>query len=249
MKVRLLSDLHLEFEPFTLSYHGEDVLVLAGDVSSCIEQTMTLVTQYLEENHHTQIVFILGNHDYYHKSIQETHAFYENVDIDRFHYLQNESILIQGIRFYGSTLWTDMDNGDKKTMSVSSNCIADYRHIRGSSNSIPFTPAQSYAIHCDSKKRLVKCLYESKEPVVVVSHHLPSYKSIAPKYKSFPMNGAFASHLDDLVVKAYIYIHGHTHSSLDYKIQSTRVLCNPRGYVRNGKNENPDFNPRLIIEI
>jgi predicted phosphodiesterase len=249
MKVRLLSDLHLEFEPFDLSYQGEDVLVLAGDISAHIEQTMTLVRNYLEENKHPQLIFILGNHDYYHKSIRETYEFYENVNIDRFHYLQDDSIVINGIRFYGATLWTDMDNGNKKTMLVSSHCINDYYQIKGSSISIPFTPAQSYVIHCDSKKRLIKCLDESKEPVVVVSHHLPSHKSIDPKYKSFPASGSFASHLDDLVVKAHTYIHGHTHTSLDYKIQDTRVLCNPRGYSRNGKNENPDFNPCLIIEI
>ena len=55
MKVRLLSDLHLEFEPFDLSYQGEDVLVLAGDISTHIEQTMTLVRNYLEENKHPQL--------------------------------------------------------------------------------------------------------------------------------------------------------------------------------------------------
>lgn len=48
MKVRLLTDLHLEFELFNLSYHEEDVLVLAGDVSAIIKQTMTLVRNYLE---------------------------------------------------------------------------------------------------------------------------------------------------------------------------------------------------------
>lgn len=245
MKVRLLSDLHLEFEPFTLSYHGEDILVLAGDVSAHIEQTMTLVRNYLEENHHPQIVFILGNHDYYHKSLQETHTFYENIDIDRFHYLQDESVVIQGIRFHGTTLWTDMDNGDQKTMLVSSHIINDYKQIKGSDRSMSFTPDQSYVIHCNSKKKLIKCLDKSKEPVVVVSHHLPSHKSIDPKYKSFPASGAFASHLEDLVVKAYMWIHGHTHSNLDYMIDDTRVVCNPKGY----KDENNDFNPCLIIEI
>jgi predicted phosphohydrolase len=239
MKVRLLSDLHLEFEPFDLSYLGEDILVLAGDVSARIEQTMTLVRNYLEENHHPQIIFILGNHDYYHKSLQETHTFYENIDIDRFHYLQDESVVIQGTRFHGTTLWTDMDNGDQKTMLISSHVINDYKQIKG------FTPAQSYVIHRNSKKKLIKCLNKSKEPVVVVSHHLPSHKSINPKYKSFPASGAFASHLDYIVVKAYMWIHGHTHSNLDYMIDNTRVLCNPKGY----KDENKDFNAYLIIEI
>jgi predicted phosphohydrolase len=240
MKVRILSDIHLEFEPFTLSYYGEDVLVLAGDISSNIKQTMSLITKYIKDNHHPQVVFILGNHDYYSKTIKETEQYYEKVNINRFHYLQDNSVLINGVRFYGTTLWTDMDNGNREIMSLSSTIVNDYYQIKG-----PFTAAQSYHIHCESKKHLIKCLYESIEPVVVVSHHLPSYKSIDPKYKSFPVNGSFASHIDDIVVKARMWIHGHTHTNLDYMIDNTRVICNPKGY----NDENKNFNEKLIIEI
>lgn len=46
-----------------------------------------------------------------------------------------------------------------------------------------------------------------------------------------------------------LWIHGHTHDSFDYLLNGTRVVCNPRGYVKDGVNENPRFDPELMIEV
>ena len=82
---------------------------------------------------------------------------------------------------------------------------------------------------------------------------MPSFKSIAEKYKNLSLNGAFASNLDELVKKSFMWFHGHTHSSIDYFIDDTRVLCNPRGYCKKGydyiKRENKKFDDNLIIDI
>ena len=48
--------------------------------------------------------------------------------------------------------------------------------------------------------------------------------------------------------RARLWIHGHTHDSFDYVVNGTRVLCNPRGYAKNGANENPLFDANLIAE-
>ncbi len=50
-----------------------------------------------------------------------------------------------------------------------------------------------------------------------------------------------------------LWIHGHMHASSDYTVApegtlaGTRVVCNPRGYAP--KHLNPNFNPRLLIEV
>jgi hypothetical protein len=46
-----------------------------------------------------------------------------------------------------------------------------------------------------------------------------------------------------------LWIHGHTHDSFDYLLNGTRIVCNPRGYARSGVNENPLFDPDLIIPV
>ena len=49
--------------------------------------------------------------------------------------------------------------------------------------------------------------------------------------------------------RARLWIHGHTHDSFDYCLNGTRVVCNPRGYARNGVNENPLFDANFLVEI
>lgn len=50
-----------------------------------------------------------------------------------------------------------------------------------------------------------------------------------------------------------VWIHGHIHANRDYVIGGTRVIANPRGYPLtfglNAPRENPDFNPRLVVEV
>lgn len=50
--------------------------------------------------------------------------------------------------------------------------------------------------------------------------------------------------------KAGLLIHGHMHSSLDYCVNGTRIVANPRGYPhKNGGMESADFDPASIVEI
>lgn len=49
--------------------------------------------------------------------------------------------------------------------------------------------------------------------------------------------------------RVQLWIHGHTHDSFDYRLNGTRVLCNPRGYARDGVNENALFDPQLVVEV
>jgi predicted phosphodiesterase len=248
MKIKLLSDLHLEFEYYKISYNNEDILILAGDIHTDSNLCLEFIKKHLNEYKKLIIIYVLGNHDYYGHTIKETDSFWESVKLDRFYYLQNDSIVFNGIRFFGSTLWTDMDEYNPTLTLNATESINDYRKIKGEDGN-KFKPSDSYIIHYRSKGKMVKCLDESKEPVVIITHHLPSYKSIAEKYKNFKLNGSFASHLDDLVKKAHMWFHGHTHTSLDYYIGDCRVICNPRGYHINSKTENENFNSDLLISI
>lgn len=86
-----------------------------------------------------------------------------------------------------------------------------------------------------------------QRPIVVVTHHAPSMKSVDPKYGETPLNAAYASNLDHLVDRADLWIHGHVHTAFDYRIGDGRVVCNPRGYV--GAGEETGFNPKLVVEV
>jgi len=240
MKVRVLSDLHIENSPYEIKYGGEDILVLAGDVSPDCNEVVKLMTDYLSQNDKVLLLFVIGNHDYYDKTIPETIKFYETLEISRLHFLQDSSIVIQGIRFYGATMWTDLIGMED---FLAAYAILDYSRIK------QFSPALCKTLHHTSRKKLMSTLDLSPEPVVVITHHLPSYKSIHPKFHGQPANPAFASCLDDLVQMSKLFIHGHTHCSVDYKIGDTRVVCNPRGTVWKGVVENEEFQDNFVIEI
>jgi Icc-related predicted phosphoesterase len=69
---------------------------------------------------------------------------------------------------------------------------------------------------------------------IVVGHHAPSERSVHEYYKGDRLNGAFRTELDEFIKsrpQIELWVHGHMHNSSDYYIGSTRVVCNPRGYI------------------
>jgi hypothetical protein len=44
-----------------------------------------------------------------------------------------------------------------------------------------------------------------------------------------------------------LWVHGHTHDSLDYRIGDTRIICNPFGYLHH--EENPKFQRDLVVDM
>jgi Icc-related predicted phosphoesterase len=106
-------------------------------------------------------------------------------------------------------------------------------------------------IHTQDKKFIFEKIKEIKKlgkKCVVMTHHAPSFKSIVEKYKGSNLSGAYATECfeDIWETEPDIWVHGHIHDSVEYTINKTKVFCNPRGYAG---DENPEYNPNLIIEI
>jgi Icc-related predicted phosphoesterase len=156
----------------------------------------------------------------------------------------------------GCTLWTDFrmfgDNQKQNAMNKGYRCLNDYRRIK--ENGKAFTPERSVELHEEAIAYLKGYLEFDREKagwekLVVVTHHAPSLRSVVEKYKDDLLTACFASNLEDLVSKADLWIHGHTHSSADFNIGKCRVISNPRGYEHYGQIENAEFKPGLVIEI
>jgi Icc-related predicted phosphoesterase len=84
---------------------------------------------------------------------------------------------------------------------------------------------------------------------MVMTHHAPSFRSVAPQFRDDLLTAAYASARDDLIERFQpaLWAHGHTHVSFDYRIGRTRVVCNPRGYVPD--EVNAGFDPGLVIAL
>ena len=115
-----------------------------------------------------------------------------------------------------------------------------------------FTPDDAAALCRADTQWLENRLAEPHAgPTVVITHHAPSRQSIHSRFAGSPLNGCFVSDLEHLVggERVQLWVHGHTHDSFDYTLNGTRVVCNPRGYAKDGVNENPLFDSNFVVQI
>lgn len=237
MKIRFMSDLHLEFYPYIPTNIESDVVILAGDIHSGNEGV-----KWATQNFATPVLYVPGNHEFYGTSLSEgLQAMRDSAQNTNVQILNNESIIINGVRFIGSTLWTDYRlTGNQPLAEIEAmKTISDFKFIKNSENE-SILPSDIVAQFNESKKYLQNELntpFDGK--TVVITHHGPSDLSIAEKYKQKQghLSASYASSLDRLMGDSVnLWIHGHTHESLDYDMYGTRVMCNPRGYGPNKLN-------------
>ena len=253
MRLAILSDLHLTVAEMSVPPSNCDVVILAGDIARP-QQAITWARQF-----DVPVVYVPGNHEYYGGSLIGTLATLRALAAgSNVHILERDEICLQGVRFLGCTLWTDfrlaptVEECDA-SMSMASELVRDFSRIKlDVDNETLFTPAMSRQIFDQSVSWLGHKFAESFDgKTVVVSHHAPTRDSIHPKYEGSPFNGCFVSDIEEKLAswQPSLWVHGHLHDSSDYQIKQTRVVCNPRGYVRDGITENPLFDPHLVIQI
>lgn len=281
MKIAVCSDLHLEFGDLDLTNEDSaDVLILGGDIfvandiknfDYVDEQIMAATPSMLARGERyynflkrcserfPQVVLLMGNHEHYHGDYAESANIIRTLvgEFSNVHFLDKEWRIINGVLFFGGTLWTNMNAEDPITMSHISGIMNDYRGVKNSAKTVQyrvptydennqeswtfkerpaqFTPQDSVEDHKAFLKELdaVLALHPGM-PTVVVGHHAPSKASTHPRYKSeFIMNGAYSTNLDNWILdrrQIKLWTHGHTHEDFDYMIGTTRIVCNPRGY-------------------
>jgi len=262
VKLLVLSDLHLECAAFELdpeAVAAADVVVLAGDIHPGDNGIIWARKTFGDK----PVVYVAGNHEYYGEDFDlGIDAMRKSAKAHDIHFLENDSIDISGVRFLGCTLWTDFEFFGKdqasKMMEHAQNNNLDYKAIYGIRNGFgkKLTAEMTMERHVASRTWLESGM-ASADPskTVVVTHHLPHRNSTPPKYAADWMTGAYGSQLpEDLMLNAGLWIHGHTHSSANYRIDGAkryvRVVCNPRGIARGWPGndaENSRFDPGLLI--
>jgi predicted MPP superfamily phosphohydrolase len=239
MKFQYISDIHLEHGNRVKIPKIADNLILAGDIGDPSED---IYSSFLKELSHTfeHIFIICGNHEYYSKkrSMQKTEYIIRELcnNYDNIHFLQNEVFHFSDtdVSIFGTTLWTYI----KKCQSwIIKNMISDYRCIPN------FTIDLNNKLHFESVQKFNELVVtNSNRKWVVICHHQPQTYLIAEKYKTFILNAAFASDVEEFekdYIKAVVY--GHTHTAGI----SGKYFCNPIGYP--GENEN--INLQATFEV
>jgi len=271
MKINLISDIHLNCEDLVLP--GGDLLIVAGDafeighfrLAENTGRNVFLVDRYKrfineEFAKYKRVIYICGNHEHYHGYYDTNHEKLQSLLPNNVHYLENQSVEIDGVHFWGATMWTDCHGRNPLTMETVQNGLNDFRLIKYEHNhrrhgywTNKFSVYDAIQENAYSVQQLKTFLADHKDDkVVVVSHHAPSALSVNEKYKQdFHLNGGYHNHLEDLIMdnpQIKAWVHGHMHDPVDYMIGSTRVLANPRGYAGYEKQAEI-FDPGFTFEV
>jgi len=206
------------------------------------------------------VLYVVGNHEHYHGDFKDTISVLKSrlAYIDNLYILDREIFELNDTVFVGGTLWTDMNKEDPLTLHAIRSMMNDFRCVDNSNRVVNYKTYDDVenpdkptfrtrpAIFCpedaveDHKKMLgyIKHIYTDMAPwkqMVVVGHHTPSHSSCHPRYKKDDlMNGGYHSDLSEFILDRpgiKLWTHGHTHELFDYMIGTTRVVCNPRGYI------------------
>ena len=281
MKIQLLSDLHLEVHPHFAPEPapGADVLVLAGDIGSYQSGSLlpdgdfglarfSPLPQFA--GWPTPVIFVPGNHEYDAQDFDAAHLrLRRTCERLGLHWLERETLVLDGVRFVGTTLWSDFD-----ALAEHERCTDLTRRLRlrdkafraanfylrktgGTRGGEPFLAEalRTQALTC--QEWLGAALAQPfAGPTVAVTHFAPSLRSADPRYGLVPGTAGFCNARDDLLSGAQLWLHGHLHCATDYRAEGVRsdgtpwqcqVVANPLGYARKG--EQALFGPQRCVSL
>lgn len=240
MKIHFVSDTHLESwrvqPPYMGRWPGDaSVTVLAGDISNGAQGVNWAARQARIRNQ--RVIYVPGNHEFYGHDLPTLRAALRDraKSLPEVILLDDDTAVIDGVRFVGATLWTDYlgDTGNLgQNMARAAVGLMDHYRIRNNGSGL-FRPADALRLHRASRGFIEAELARPFDgPTVVVTHHCPSMRCNHPGFGSDSLAPAFCSNLDD-VIRTYqpaVWICGHTHAPVDFQIGVTRVVNNPVGY-------------------
>jgi predicted phosphodiesterase len=251
--IQYLSDIHLEFidHPIKIDRLLSKIIpiapicILAGDVGYPFERNYEQFLKGVSKKF-KHIILIHGNHEYYQlkknsektmkEIVEKTHEVIYANSLDNIHFLDNEWIDIEDVRFVGTVLWSQLNDPDY--------LVQDAKAI------IEFNIQHFNRLHQVNKEFISNALIEAaldNKSVVMVTHHLPSYQCIDLQYEKYKeYNQCFASDCEELIRSPIIgWIFGHTHSPVDKTINGIQCIANPIGYP--GELPKPEYNKYVLF--
>lgn len=286
VNIQLLSDLHLESNPHFKArpLPGADLLVLAGDIGSYQDGSL-LGSLGIEDfglarfsplpvhsggaAWPTPVLFIPGNHEYDGLDFDATRLRLREVCARLgLVWLEQETVVMGGVRFVGSNLWTDFDAlttckagvspAQASEITLGEQLKAREKAFRAANfylkknhsfrNGEPMLASDVREEALKSQAWLRQALAVPFDgPTVAVTHFAPSLLSADPRYGLTPGTAGFCNALDELLPQASLWLHGHLHCPNDYVKHGCRVVANPLGYARKG--EQGAFRESLCITV
>ena len=231
MKIQILSDLHLT-DSIDFNYYktSADLVCIAGDIYD--NNLLYVSTPFYPDNW----IYIPGNHDFY------------GIDINNVNNSIKEEMTCCNVSYYGdyriisTVLWSYVTEKNRLFTIINEH---DYTEIKN------LTSVYRNNLHELSFINLIKEVKKDwKGKTIIMTHYPPDERClVTSEFREYELKCDTATNILNEISnysKIDLWIHGHSHSSFDDRIDGIRVIRNPKG-SRNYPNL--DFNERLIIEI
>jgi predicted phosphodiesterase len=237
----------------SLAETDADLIILAGDIDLGSKGVEWAAME--ADIQGKDCLYIAGNHEFYHREYAQTLSEMREASVGtRVHFLENDSIVINDVRFLGCTLWTDYQIFSKASQDESMRLLGmslnDHLLIRMmiDTDERKFSPEDALKIHVDSVKWIKEELAKPFDgKTVVITHHGPSPRCAHHRYGIDKISPGFISNLEYLMgTNVDMWIYGHTHSCADVVIKGTRVVSNQLGYPREDVS---GFNEQLVLKL
>jgi len=247
MKIQPISDMHLEFcgidwlDPIEELQVLAPILVIAGDfcTKKYFVDAMRAVCSKFK-----YVVFVPGNHEYYHSSFEEMDALFEEMDkeIGNLFVLQERILTSADIpeledkRILGTSLWFAKE--PENVFHASG--LNDFRMIDGFAEKV-YTRNRNSQVFLFTK-------VETRD--IVVTHHIPAYGLVPNVYTTSSMNRFFFCEVVEPLFRSAVFpslwLYGHTHMAGITELEGGEYVCNPVGYP---SEYNTGFDSKLVLEV
>lgn len=253
LRVSFISDIHLSEKNklipkdlVKLRKSNVDVLLILGDISSDPsdwKEFLQIIRKYFSSG---PILFLMGNHEYYNHDINTaTKDYAQAIQDDRDAYiLDNSNIIINGINFIGSTLWSSFELG--KDISIAEKQIFTFKRVKNGNRYI--TKNEILEIHRQSLRFIQNSIHNSlSECNVVITHYPPITLKNLSLLSGYELDGAQCSPLEDFIIKnkPQYWLYAHIHEPLKKIVGETILMNNAFGADYNTYHK-PDFE---VIDI
>ena len=128
MRIHILSDLHNEFDEYVPSptARSADILILAGDIDVGLRGM-----EWADRTFSQQVIYVPGNHEFYHHSLEKTLEEMRNFRSDKARLLDQDELVVGDFRFLCTTAWTDFAaTGDQTIAAIhAKQMLNDFSYI------------------------------------------------------------------------------------------------------------------------
>lgn len=240
MRLRVISDVHLEFmhevayNDFVMNFlelsqmDPCDVLVLAGDIVDFVSH-QSLLTEFLTKELrecYVEVVYVLGNHEYYGKSIGDVVPSYRALcDKLNVRLLDDEYVDLivrdEVLRVYGGTLWSNLKFSTYLLLKILEKSNMSYDEM--------------YNNWQRSMSKLSQHATSDKCAQLIITHYVPSHELVSPEYRTnTSFNDAYyvkCDHLFNNNPHITHWIYGHSHYRDRRRLGDVEFIANPYGYA------------------